>query len=287
MRIARDVAEVRALISDERTDGGVVGLVPTMGALHEGHLSLIRAARAQSDVVVISIFVNPLQFGPHEDFSRYPRDEDRDLLLAEQEKADIAFLPAVDEMYPPGADVRVTAGELGAILEGAIRPGHFDGVCTVVAKLFNIVQPDLAFFGQKDAQQVAVIKKMVSDLSFPTGVVVCPIVREADGLALSSRNAYLSEADRPSAPALHAALQRGAEVVRRGGERAAVEETMLHVLDEAGVAADYARVVHADDFGPWDRGDPALLLVAARLGDTRLIDNTIERAGIHEGGDTR
>jgi pantoate--beta-alanine ligase len=286
MKLARSIAEVRAAVAQSRTDDITVGFVPTMGALHEGHLSLIRAARDLADVVVVSIFVNPLQFGPHEDFSRYPRDEEKDLRLAGEEKADIVFLPPVEEIYPPRADVRVEAGELGSILEGAIRPGHFDGVCTVVAKLFNIVQPDFAFFGQKDAQQVAVIKRMVRDLSFSTRIEVCPIVREPDGLALSSRNAYLSEEERARAPALHVALQRGAEVVRSGGRREDVEDAMAEILRAEGIALDYAAVVHPEDFTTWSSGD-ALLLVAARLGGTRLIDNLIERAGTSKDGDTR
>ena len=284
MKVVRTIGDVRATLAAH--DVEVVGFVPTMGALHEGHLSLIRAARGASDVVVVSIFVNPLQFGPHEDFARYPRDEERDLDLAENEKADVVFLPSVEEMYPPGADVQVHAGHLGTILEGAVRPDHFDGVCTVVAKLFNIVEPDAAFFGQKDAQQIAVIKKMVEDLSWPTRIEVCPIVREPDGLALSSRNAYLSEADRKRATALYGSLQRGAETVRAGGAAVVAEEAMLEVLAAESIEVDYARALDPDNFGPWS-GGPALLAVAARVGGTRLIDNVLEPAVLERNGDTR
>ena len=285
MKVVRTIGDVRTTLAST-SDTEVVGLVPTMGALHEGHLSLIRAARTASDVVVVSIFVNPLQFGPHEDFSLYPRDETRDLDLAESEKADVVFLPSVEEMYPPGADVQVRAGRLGTILEGAVRPGHFDGVCTVVAKLLNIVGPGIAFFGQKDAQQVAVIKKLVEDLSWPTRIEVCPIVREPDGLALSSRNEYLSEADRKRAPVLYASLRRGAETLRGGGSPAAAEAVMLKTLSEESVEVDYARALDPADFGPW-AGGPALLAVAARVGSTRLIDNVLEPGVPERNGDTR
>lgn len=286
MRTARGIEQVREAVAEVRSEGTVLGLVPTMGALHEGHLSLVRAARAVCDVTVVSIFVNPLQFGPREDFSSYPRPEEADLRLAEQEKADIVFLPTVEEMYPPDADVRIGAGELGTILEGAVRPGHFDGVCTVVAKLFNIVHPDRAFFGQKDAQQVAVIRRMVRDLSFATTIEVCPIVREPDGLALSSRNVYLSEHDRGRAPVLHRSLVGGAEVLLAGGDAAAVERAMDEILGAEEVVVDYARVVVPDDFTPWSDG-PALLVVAARLGATRLIDNLAVPTSAGETGDTR
>ncbi len=285
MKVVRTIDDVRTTLAPIR-GRDTVGFVPTMGALHEGHLSLIRAARGGSGVTVVSIFVNPLQFGPHEDLTRYPRDEQRDLELAEQEKADVVFLPSVEEMYPPGADVRVHAGRLGTILEGAVRPGHFDGVCTVVAKLFNIVSPDVACFGQKDAQQVAVIKRMVQDLSWPTRIEVCPIVRDADGLALSSRNAYLSAADRVRATILHASLQRGAEVARSGNDTAAIEAAMGEVLASERVEVDYARALDPDDFTPW-AGGPLLLAVAARVGATRLIDNVLETAASRRKGDTR
>lgn len=272
MIVTRRVQDLREALATARREGAVVGFVPTMGALHEGHLSLVRAARAQSDVVVLSIFVNPLQFGPTEDLARYPRDEEGDLRRAEEEKVDIVFLPPVEEMYPPGSQVRVSAGALGTVLEGAHRPGHFDGVCTVVAKLFNLVEPDLSFFGQKDAQQVAVIRALVRDLSYRTRIVVCPTVRESNGLALSSRNAYLSPAGRAKAAVLYRALQEGAQVAEGSGSAAEVEGRMGEVLDDPEVEVDYARVVRPVDFGPWT-GGPALLVVAAKVEGTRLIDN--------------
>ena len=271
MKVIRTFAGMRALRDTRRSDA-VIGFVPTMGALHEGHLHLLRAARDSSDVVVLSIFVNPLLFGPHEDFARYPRSEARDLELAEREKTDVVFLPSVADMYPPGSEVRVSAGRLGAILEGAARPGHFDGVCTVVAKLFNLIEPDRAFFGQKDAQQVAVIKAMVRDLSYRTRVEVCPTVRERDGLALSSRNAYLSEEDRAKAPALHHALCKAARAIESGADAEAAEALMSDAISAAGFELDYARVVEPDTFEPWTSGR-ALLVVAVSLGQTRLIDN--------------
>ena len=286
MIVARTVAELRETLASVRGSHMRTGFVPTMGALHEGHLSLLRAARATSDVVVLSIFVNPLQFGPDEDLARYPRSEERDLELAEEEKVDVAFLPPVEEMYPPGASVRVAAGELGTILEGKARPGHFDGVCTVVSKLFNLVEPDDAFFGQKDAQQVAVLQAMVRDLSYKTRIVVCPTVREEDGLALSSRNAYLSPSARARALSLYKALLRGADLVRDGVDPSAVEESMRSVLSEGGVEIDYARVVHPETFRPWSDG-AALLVIAAQVEGTRLIDNLPAKTSTGPNGDTR
>ena len=284
--VARTAEDLRKVLARARREGAVVGFVPTMGALHDGHLSLVRAARIQADVVVLSIFVNPLQFGPREDLATYPRDERGDLRLADEEKVDVAFLPSVEEMYPPGSQVRVSAGEIGTILEGEHRPGHFDGVCTVVAKLFNLVEPDLAFFGQKDAQQVAVIRTMARDLSYRTGIVVCPTVRESDGLALSSRNAYLSESGRRKATLLYRALQAGEEVATGGGSAEDVEARMAETLDDPDVDPDYARAVRPHDFAPWENG-PALLVVAARIEGTRLIDNLPVEAGSEPSGHTR
>ena len=286
MIVPRTAAELQETLEPFRRSGAVIGFVPTMGALHEGHLSLLRAARSAADVVVLSIFVNPLQFGPHEDLARYPRDEERDLELAEDEKVDVAFLPTVEEMYPPGSQVRVSAGALGDILEGAHRPGHFDGVCTVVAKLFNMVEPDLAFFGQKDAQQAIVIETMVRDLSYRTQVVVRPTVRESDGLALSSRNAYLSEEGRAAATSLYRALRAGAELVSARYPAPDVEARMDEVLAREDVEVDYARVVRATDLEPWTSG-PALLLVAGRIDGTRLIDNILVEDGPSTSGHTR
>ena len=276
MRIARTVAELRAFYRNERPRGTSVAFVPTMGALHHGHLSLVRKARDAADLVVVSVFVNPLQFGPSEDYSRYPRDEARDLALAESEDVNLVFLPSVEQMYPEGAVTTVRLeGPLTSTLEGAARPGHFDGVATVVAKLFNVVDPDFAVFGQKDAQQVAVVRRMVRDLDFRTEIVVAPTVREPDGLALSSRNAYLSPAESSAATALYAALRAGEESAHTGGADAAVA-SMNAVFEAApGVELDYAAAVDPYTFEAPATGEPLLLAVAARVGVTRLIDNVL------------
>src|SRR5215469_7728780 len=208
MELISSAARMTALSREAHRSGKRVGLVPTMGALHEGHLSLVRAARSQSDVVVVSIFVNPTQFGPKEDFSKYPRTLEKDLALLEAEKVDFVFNPSVQEMYPQGSSTSVTVEGLSERLDGRSRPGHFRGVTTVVSKLFNVVQPDLAFFGQKDAAQAAIIRRMVRDLHFDTEIRICPIVREADGLAMSSRNAYLSPEERRRATVIYRSLHR-------------------------------------------------------------------------------
>ncbi len=274
MNVVRTIAELRAVLTSVRGDARSIGFVPTMGALHEGHLSLLRSAKADCDVSVLSIFVNPLQFGPGEDLAAYPRDEARDLELAEAAGTAVTFLPSVDEMYSPPASTRVVVGEVAAPLEGLARPGHFDGVATVVSKLLNVVQPDRAYFGQKDAQQVAVIKTMVRDLSFPVDVVVCPTVREADGLALSSRNAYLDEEERTRATVLWRALEAGRQSVVAREPVAVVERKMRDIISsERGVELDYAAVVDPDSFGPPHGSAPVLLVVAARVGKARLIDN--------------
>lgn len=274
MKVVRSRADLTETLRPRRGGGSRIGFVPTMGALHEGHLSLVEAARDAADVVVLSIFVNPLQFGPNEDLASYPRNEERDLRLAEEAGADLVFLPSVSEMYPEGRSTTVSVGELGIVLEGADRPGHFDGVATVVAKLFNLVQPDVAVFGQKDAQQVAVIKKMTKDLSYAIEIVVAPTVREADGLALSSRNAYLTAEERPDATALYRALRLGAETVADEGFEVA-EKKMWDLLVAEGLEPSYARAVAPDTFGPPSSGSDVLLVIAARLGDTRLIDNML------------
>ncbi|WP_434974919.1 pantoate--beta-alanine ligase [Streptosporangium saharense] len=252
--------------------GATLALVPTMGALHEGHRSLIRSAREQADHVAVSIFVNPLQFGPNEDFSRYPRTFDADLETCADEGVSIVFAPSADDMYAQDRQVSVSAGRMGTIVEGAFRPGHFDGVLTVVLKLFNLVQPDIAVFGRKDAQQLAMIRRMVADLDVPVSVVGAPTVREADGLALSSRNRYLSPHERHSALALSRALFAGA----RGRTPAEILGQARAVLDaEPGVALDYLVLVDPATFteaGDDHRGE-AVLAVAARVGATRLIDN--------------
>jgi len=246
-----------------------------MGALHEGHLSLVRAARDRCETVVLSIFVNPLQFGPHEDLARYPRSEEADLTAAENEKVDIVFLPSVAEMYPEGRSTVVHVGGIARRFEGAARPGHFEGVATVVAKLFGVVQPDVAFFGEKDAQQLAVVRSLVADLSMSVEIVACPTVRESDGLAMSSRNAYLSPEDRPRATALWHALKAGAATLREGRTPAEAETEMRAILEAGADHVDYAAVVDPDTFLAPTPGRPQLLIVAARVGGTRLIDNLL------------
>lgn len=276
MRVVREVSELRAAVLAERAAGHSIGFVPTMGALHEGHDSLLRAARKRDDFVVLSIFVNPLQFGIGEDLSSYPRDEAGDLAAAEAAGVDLVFLPSVEEMYPPGRSTTVRVGAVAEPLEGAARPGHFEGVATVVAKLFNLVQPDRAYFGQKDAQQVAVIKTMARDLSFPLDVVVCPTVREPDGLAMSSRNAYLQSAERAAATTLWRALRAGREALADGATWEVAEKTMENVVEEVPeVELEYARVVDADSFGPPSVNGPLLLVIAALVGRARLIDNLL------------
>jgi pantoate--beta-alanine ligase len=278
MKTCRTEGELRKILGVE---SGVasIGFVPTMGALHVGHLSLVRAARIENDVVVLSIFVNPLQFGPAEDFSAYPRDEERDLGLAEAEGVDIAFLPSVDEMYPPDRSTTVSVSGISDVLEGKSRPGHFDGVCTVVAKLLNQVGAERAYFGQKDAQQVAVVRRMVRDLSIPTEIVVCPIVREEDGLAMSSRNAYLGAEDRAAATNLFKSLKAGEAVLVAGGRPGEAEAAMREVLEKApAVHVDYAAAVDPETFDEPLPGAPVLLAVAARVGPARLIDNLLVEA---------
>lgn len=256
-----------------------------MGALHAGHVSLIEAARRDGCFTVVSIFVNPTQFGPNEDFSRYPRDEARDLSACRAAGADLTFLPTVDEMYPAGAVTRVHVARLGDHLCGPQRPGHFEGVATVVAKLLNIVLPDAAYFGRKDAQQLAIVRQMVRDLDMPVEIIGCPTVREADGLAMSSRNRYLSPGEREQAASLNRALRR-AETLITGGERdaAAVEREMKDILTAAGPCViDYASVVGANDLQPARRIErPVLVALAVRIGTTRLIDNvTVDPAALH------
>ena len=275
MRIVRTSAEIRALVADARRKNLTVGLVPTMGALHEGHLSHVRRARDENDLVVVSIFVNPLQFGPSEDLDAYPRDEAGDARLLAAEGADLVFAPPVEEIHPHDRATTVTVGGLGEALEGAHRPGHFDGVSTVVAKLFNIVTPDRAYFGQKDAQQVAVLKRMVTDLGFPLEMVVGPIVRERGGLAMSSRNAYLSTDERERATALFKALQAGSALAAAGDFTGASNEMLRVLRSVSGVEPDYAVAVDADSFGPPEPGSRILLVIAARVGPARLIDNLL------------
>ena len=275
MIVAKTIGEVRSALFTSRQRR--VGLVPTMGALHQGHLSLVRAARAKCDFVVVSIFVNPTQFGPQEDLSKYPRTLERDCALLEREGVELVFVPEVEEMYPAGAVTWVTVEGLSERLCGRSRPGHFRGVTTVVAKLFHIVQPDAAFFGQKDAAQAAIIRRMVRDLAVPVEIVVCPIVREADGLALSSRNVYLTAEQRTQALGLSRALGE-VEAAFRGGERDAAKLAALGravVAAEPGVRLDYFEIVDADDLEPVGEAAGALVAVAAWVGTTRLIDNVV------------
>jgi len=278
MLILTSTAEVTVVSKEAHRAGKRVGFVPTMGALHAGHLSLVRTARAQTEVVIASVFVNPRQFGPNEDFSRYPRDPEKDAALLASEKTDYLFLPSVEEMYAPGATSWVAVEDLSDKLDGRSRPGHFHGVTTVVAKLFNIVQPDMAFFGQKDAAQVAIVSKMVDDLNFDVRIVVCPIVREADGLAMSSRNAYLTPEQRKQALVLYRSLMRVQMLADRGERSAsrlkvAGEQVMA---EEPAVKLDYFEIVDRRTLDPVaDISGSALVAVAAYVGRTRLIDNIV------------
>jgi pantoate--beta-alanine ligase len=276
MDVCRTIAAVRAATAAARAGGRRVGFVPTMGALHAGHLSLVQAARVDGCFVVASVFVNPTQFAPGEDFSRYPRDEAGDLRRLEQSGVDAAFVPSVEEMYPAGFATTIHVAGLGDHLCGPLRPGHFDGVATVVARLFGIVGPERAYFGKKDAQQLAIIRRMTADLGLPIEVIGCATVRAADGLAMSSRNAYLSPAERVQAASLQRALLAGRGLIGSGArECAAIESEMARVLREAGpVEIEYASVVDALSLQPSPRVPSHwLLAIAARIGRTRLIDN--------------
>ena len=280
MRTVRTVAELRAALAPERRPGRSIGLVPTMGSLHEGHLALLRRAREACDVVVMSLFVNPTQFGPNEDLDAYPRDERRDATLAESEGVDLLFAPAAEEVYPPGFTTTVTVAGLTGVLDGAPErrgPEHFAGVTTVVTKLLNMAAPDVAYFGQKDAQQALVIRQLVSDLDIPVRIEVCPTVRDADGLALSSRNAYLSPAERERALGLSRALRAAeAEVAAGHLDAAAVLAAARAQLDEHGIDPEYLELRSAADLSPAERvNGSTLLAVAAQVGRARLIDNTI------------
>jgi pantoate--beta-alanine ligase len=278
VRAVATSAELREATAAARNEPSEVGFVPTMGALHAGHRALLAAARRETGFVVASVFVNPLQFGPAEDLATYPRDREGDLAVLEGEGADLAFLPDEREVWPEPPEVRLHVGALGERLEGASRPGHLDGVATVVAKLLHLVGPSRAYFGQKDAQQLAVVRRMVADLGFPNEVVACPTVREPDGLAVSSRNAYLSPAERTRAAVLYRALAAG-RAAWSSGERdpAAVEAAAGAVLAGAeGVEVDYVALVEPAGFGPVKRAEADHVLAAAvRVGRTRLIDNVV------------
>lgn len=278
MRVVYSIAETRSALRDLRAHNGTVGLVPTMGALHAGHISLVRSARERCDIVVATIFVNPTQFGPNEDFSKYPRTFEEDCRLLEQEGVDLLFAPGVEEMYPAGASTFVEVEGLSDRLDGVSRPGHFRGVATVVAKLFHIVGPDLAFFGQKDAAQVAVLRRMVRDLNFPLEIVACATLREPDGLALSSRNRYLSASERQIALTLRCTLSEIERHAMQGEARSSLLiEAGLKVLAlEPEVRLDYLKIVNPDtleDVADIQHG--ALIAIARWVGSTRLIDNVI------------
>jgi pantoate--beta-alanine ligase len=279
MRTLRTIRETRAALAEPRRTGETIGLVPTMGAFHEGHLSLMRRARGDCDVVVVSLFVNPAQFNDPEDLSSYPRDEQRDAALAEQVGADYLFAPVADEIYPDGFATTVSVSGLTEPLEGAHRGrAHFDAVATVVAKLFNIIGPTVAYFGEKDAQQALVIRRMVRDLEMPVGIELCPTIRESDGLAMSSRNVRLTGSERARARALPLALEAIQHAVS-SGERdpLAAREEALAELAARGVEPDYLELVEPDTLAPLARidGHPIRALVAARVGSTRLIDNQL------------
>lgn len=278
LQIAATIAEARAALRDLRARGFTIGLVPTMGALHEGHLSLVRAAKAACDAVVASIFVNPTQFGPHEDFAKYPRTFDADCAALQREGVAFAFAPSAEEMYSPAAATFVNVEGLSTRLDGASRPGHFRGVATVVAKLFNIIAPDKAFFGQKDAAQVAVLRKMVRDLNFPLELVVCPIVREPDGLAMSSRNLYLSPEQRGHALVLSRTLHEVERIAHTGvtASQDLLSSAHAALASVPEVRLDYLRIVNPDTLeNVADISQGALIAIAAFVGSTRLIDNLL------------
>jgi len=278
MKICRTIAEMQSASRSQRRAGKRLGFVPTMGALHEGHLSLVRAAKAQCDTVAVSIFVNPTQFGPDEDLGKYPRPFARDCELLDKEGVDLLFAPSAEEMYPKGAITWVTVDRLSEKLCGRSRPGHFRGVTTVVAKLFHVIEPDVAFFGQKDAAQAAIIRRMVRDLHFPVEIVVCPIVREPDGLAMSSRNAYLSPQERKSALVLYRSLKKLKEHFDRGERKAAplIQAGAQIFAQESAVRLDYLEIVDPDALDPVEKIDNTVLVaVAAFAGATRLIDNIL------------
>jgi pantoate--beta-alanine ligase len=280
IRTAHTVADLRRAVAGARAGGRSVALVPTMGSLHEGHLSIVRRAAAECDFVVVSLFVNPSQFGPDEDYERYPRDEERDASLAAEAGAGLLFAPTVSEVYPDGFATTVSVAGLTDVLCGA--PGsrgasHFDGVATVVTKLLNMCEPDVAYFGQKDYQQALVIRRVVQDLDMQVRIAVCPTIRDEDGLALSSRNAYLSPADRERALALSRALRAADRVIAAGGTRDDVAAAAHAELDAADVDAEYLEVLSAKDLQApsWQPGEEVVVALAAQVGPARLIDNTL------------
>jgi pantoate--beta-alanine ligase len=277
-RSASSIDAVREAVGSERRQGASIGLVPTMGALHEGHASLIRAARAETGFTVVSIFVNPAQFGPNEDFTRYPRPMEKDVEICRAEAVDLVFVPDVQTIYPADFGTFVEVQQLQEVLEGVSRPGHFRGVTTVVLKLFNIVQPDIAYFGQKDAQQARVIQQMVNDLNLPIKLRTCPIVRESDGLALSSRNQYLNPEERKQATVLYQVLQEARELIEAGQQDAVSLKLRLEsrIQSTPRAVVDYVALVNPDSFEPvHDLTGDVLIALAVRFGRTRLIDNLL------------
>jgi pantoate--beta-alanine ligase len=277
------VPDLRGWTRSQRAAGLRIGLVPTMGYLHQGHLALVDEARRHADLVIMSIFVNPLQFGPGEDLGRYPRDLPRDRTLAASRRVDALFIPSVEVMYPPGSEIRVIPGKSAEHWEGAARPGHFAGVLTVVAKLFHLVEPDVACFGRKDIQQLTLIRHMVRDLDWPIEIVAVPTVREPDGLALSSRNAYLKPEDRPRAVVLSGALRVAQAAWKAGETRAAAIESLMRqeLRQEPEVLVEYIAVAEPETLGPVATVDAATIVaIAARVGGTRLIDNVTLGEGI-------
>lgn len=275
MELVRSVAALRALSDDARAAGRRLALVPTMGALHDGHLALVALAQQRADVVIVSIFVNPTQFGPGEDFERYPRKLEEDLEALRSHRVCRVFTPTVQAMYPDGAATRIVVDGPAQGYEGDIRPGHFSGVATIVCRLFLAVPADRAYFGAKDWQQSLVVKRMVHDLGLPIDIVVCPTVREPDGLAMSSRNAYLTPDERRRAVALSASLAEAADAWASDASIASIEAAMRKRLEYQNIAVDYAAIADADSLGPVTAGHAAVALVAGRLGNTRLIDNRL------------
>ena len=280
MKICSNIKEIRAYVKGLKEEGKVTGLVPTMGYLHEGHLSLMRAAKKNCDISIVSIFVNPAQFGPNEDFKRYPRDFKRDERLAKNEGMDAVFYPAAKSMYPPDYRTYVNVDGMTEALCGASRPGHFRGVTTVVTKLFNIVQPDIAYFGQKDAQQALVLKKMTSDLDIPVRIEILPIIRESDGLAMSSRNSYLSRKERQEARVLYEALKKARRLIKKG-ERSSekIVKSMCGIIRaKKSAVVDYVSIVDMKNLKELKKVKKgALIALAVWIGKTRLIDNIIVR----------
>jgi len=281
MVVVERIQEMKDIVKRLKKEGKSIGFVPTMGYLHEGHLSLVRLSKQQNDITIMSIFVNPIQFGPNEDYERYPRDFERDKTLAEKEGVDYIFYPSVEEMYPEDFKTVVSVKKITEMMCGKSRPGHFDGVATVVLKLFNIVNPDRAYFGQKDAQQLAVIKQMVKDLNLDVEIVPCPIVREQDGLAMSSRNVYLSEEERKSATVLYRALNLAKEMIEKGEKEVSVIKKAMEemILREKYTKIDYIEFVNSDTFEVISKVEGKVLIaLAVFVGKARLIDNIVVEA---------